>query len=53
MAWLANTLALFDISLDAGQFVMSGSFTSAAVVYPGDRAVARLGTLGDVAATFE
>lgn len=53
IAWLANSLAAFDITIEAGQFVMSGSFTSAVFVHPGDHAVARLGGLGDVSVTFK
>src|ERR1700682_346694 len=32
VAWLANALAPFGTEIEAGQFVMSGSFTSAALV---------------------
>ena len=35
VAWLANALAPFGTQILSGQFVMSGSFTSAAFVHPG------------------
>lgn len=53
VAWLANALAAFDTTVEAGQFVMSGSFTSADFVFPGDRAIARFGGLGTVSVTFK
>ncbi|MBJ8347238.1 2-keto-4-pentenoate hydratase [Antrihabitans sp. YC2-6] len=52
IAWLANALSDFDIEIEAGQFVMSGSFTTAAFVYAGDRAQADLRGLGTVAVNF-
>lgn len=48
VAWLANALAPYDIEIAAGQFVMSGSFTSAAFIRPGDRADATITGLGTV-----
>jgi 2-keto-4-pentenoate hydratase len=52
VAWLANALASFGTEIDAGQFVMSGSFTSAAFVRPGDRAATTISGLGTVSLTF-
>ena len=52
VAWLANTLAEFGTGIEAGQFVMSGSFTSAYFVHSGDHATARIQGLGDVSVTF-
>lgn len=52
VAWLANALAEYDTELTAGQFVMSGSFTTAAFVQQGDVATAAIGTLGSVSITF-
>lgn len=48
VAWLANALAPFDTGLTAGEFVMSGSITTAAVLSPGDIATTTIGTLGTV-----
>ncbi|AYE93615.1 2-keto-4-pentenoate hydratase [Mycobacterium paragordonae] len=52
VAWLANALAEFDTELAAGQFVMSGSFTTAAFVTRGDVATATIDTLGTLSLTF-
>lgn len=52
VAWLANALAEFDTELPAGQFVMSGSFTTAAFVTSGDVATAAIDTLGTLSLTF-
>lgn len=48
VAWLANTLAALGTDIEAGQFVMSGSFTAAAFIEPGDIASATIGGLGTV-----
>ena len=53
VAWLANALAAYDIAIDAGQIVMSGSYTTAAFVVGGDRASAHLSGLGTVTVAFE
>lgn len=53
VAWLANALAAFDIAIEAGQFVISGSCTTASFVVTGDRTSAHIGGLGTVTATFE
>lgn len=52
MAWLANALSAFGTVIEAGQFVMSGSFTAASFVQPGDIASATIAGLGDVSLTF-
>ncbi|AMT71196.1 2-keto-4-pentenoate hydratase [Mycobacteroides immunogenum] len=52
VAWLANSLADYDTELSAGQFVMSGSFTSAAFVHSGDVAAATITGLGSVCLAF-
>lgn len=46
VAWLANALAPFGTDLLPGQIVMSGSFTTAAFVHPGDTASATVSGLG-------
>ena len=53
VAWLANVVAGFGTEILPGQFVMSGSFTSASFVHPGDRAFTTITGLGDVSVTFE
>ncbi len=52
VAWLANTLASFGTEILAGQFIMSGSFTTAAFVHPGDVAATAISGLGAVALKF-
>lgn len=52
VAWLANALAPFGTDLLPGQFIMSGSFTAAAFVHPGDSASATISGLGTVSLTF-
>ena len=53
VAWLANALAAYGTELEAGQFVMSGSFTSAAFVHVTDVARATVSGLGAVSLAFE
>jgi 2-keto-4-pentenoate hydratase len=52
VAWLANALASFGTEVSPGQFVMSGSFTSAAFVHHGDHAEATITGLGTVSLSF-
>ncbi len=52
VAWLANALAPFGTKILPGQFVMSGSFTTAAFVHSGDHAAATIGGLGTVSLSF-
>ncbi|WP_431232945.1 2-keto-4-pentenoate hydratase [Mycolicibacterium psychrotolerans] len=52
VAWLANSLSEFGTELAAGQFVMSGSFTTAAFVRSGDIASAAISGLGTVSVRF-
>lgn len=52
VAWLANALAPFGASVQPGQFVMSGSFTTAAFVESGDMASAGISGLGTVTVRF-
>jgi 2-oxo-3-hexenedioate decarboxylase/2-keto-4-pentenoate hydratase len=52
VAWLANAFAPFGTDLLPGQFIMSGSFTTAALVHPGDSASATISGLGTVSLTF-
>jgi 2-keto-4-pentenoate hydratase len=52
VAWLANALSPFGTEILPGHFVMSGSFTSAAFVHPGDYAAAAISGLGGVSLSF-
>ncbi|MEZ0352919.1 2-keto-4-pentenoate hydratase [Mycobacterium sp. pR1184] len=52
VAWLANALSEYGTAIEAGQFVMSGSYTSAAFVQAGDRASATITGLGTVGLSF-
>jgi len=52
VAWLANALASFGTKILPGQFVMSGSFTTAAFVHSGDHAAATISGLGTVSLSF-
>lgn len=52
VAWLANALAPFGTEISPGQFIMSGSFTTAAFVHPGDTAAATISGLGTVSLSF-
>jgi len=52
VAWLANALAPFGTDILPGQFIMSGSFTTAAFVHPGDSASATISGLGTVSLSF-
>lgn len=49
IAWLANKLAEFDRALEAGQRVMSGSFTRQYSLTAGDRVESRFDPFGSVA----
>ena len=48
VAWLANTLAAYDVTLEAGRFVMTGSLHAALPVFPGDVIRAEADRLGTV-----
>ncbi|OBH80782.1 2-keto-4-pentenoate hydratase [Mycobacterium scrofulaceum] len=53
VAWLANAVAKYGTTIEAGEFVMSGSYTTAMFVAAGDRASATVGGLGSVSVSFE
>ena len=53
IAWLANKLAPFDITLEPGHMMLSGSFTRPVWAAPGDTLHADFGPLGGVAVKFE
>jgi len=52
VAWLANTLAAYDVTLEAGWFVMTGSLHRAFEVAPGDVVRADFDRLGAVTTRF-
>lgn len=52
VAWLANALAGYGTGIQAGQFVMSGSYTAAAFVNAGDHVRAAVTGLGEIAVAF-
>ncbi|MGL5816186.1 MAG: 2-keto-4-pentenoate hydratase [Phycicoccus sp.] len=52
VAWLANTLAAYDVTLEPGWFVMTGALHRAFDVTPGDVVRADVDRLGTVTARF-
>ena len=52
VAWLANKLAEFDLALEAGMHVMSGSFTKQYRMKQGDHIESRFAPFGAVSAMF-
>jgi 2-keto-4-pentenoate hydratase len=52
VAWLANKLAVYGISLRKGEVILSGSLTAAVPVAAGDFIRADFGLLGDVKIKF-
>lgn len=52
LAWLANTLGPYGVTLAAGQVIMTGSLHRAFDVAPGDRVRAEFDRLGSVACRF-
>ena len=50
--WLAKRFAPHGINLEAGQYIMSGSFTRPVKVNPGDHFKADFGTMGTVELSF-
>ncbi|MGE5697355.1 MAG: 2-keto-4-pentenoate hydratase [Candidatus Sericytochromatia bacterium] len=53
VAWLANALAKYDTAIEAGQFVMSGSYTTASFISAGERASATIDGIGSVSVSFK
>jgi 2-oxo-hept-3-ene-1,7-dioate hydratase len=53
IAWLANKLAPFDVALEPGQFVLSGSFTGVVEARAGDQFHIDYGPLGSISCRFE
>lgn len=52
IAWLANKLAPYGVSLDEGEIVLGGSFTAPVPVAPGDTFHVDYGPLGSIATRF-
>lgn len=52
VVWLANKLAEYNITLKAGEIIMSGSFTSACPVSKGDNVTAVFDGIGRVSTRF-
>jgi 2-keto-4-pentenoate hydratase len=53
IAWLANKLHEFDITLKAGELILPGALSAAFAVKKGDNISAHFGPLGSVSVTFE
>jgi 2-keto-4-pentenoate hydratase len=52
IAWLANTLAEYGMALEAGQQIMTGSFTKPMPVAPGNRWETHFSSVGTVTTMF-
>jgi 2-oxopent-4-enoate/cis-2-oxohex-4-enoate hydratase len=52
VAWLANTLGRYGVSLDAGEIILSGSLVPLEPARPGDRFHAELAGVGSVSIAF-
>jgi 2-oxopent-4-enoate hydratase len=52
VAWLANTLSQYGITLKAGEFIMAGALTAALPIKAGDNFTASFDRLGGVSVRF-
>jgi 2-keto-4-pentenoate hydratase len=52
VAWLANKLFEFDITLQAGEVILSGALSAAVDAKPGDHFLARFAHIGEVSLSF-
>jgi 2-keto-4-pentenoate hydratase len=52
LAWLANQLADYDLALEAGQQVISGSFNPPAPIHQGEQWEVRFSSVGSVTTAF-
>jgi 2-keto-4-pentenoate hydratase len=52
VAWLANSLGKYDVSLKSGEIILSGALTSAIEVKENDTFTAEFAHIGSVTATF-
>lgn len=53
VAWLANKLSTFDITLKAGEVILSGALSEAISAKPGDFFQARFANIGEVGVNFK
>lgn len=53
VAWLANKLAAYDITLKAGEVILSGALSAAVNAEPGDYFRAKFAEFGEVSVTFK
>ncbi|RSL29471.1 2-keto-4-pentenoate hydratase [Salibacterium salarium] len=53
VAWLANKLSAFDITLKAGEVILSGALSAAIDAEAGDHFSAKLAQLGEVSVKFK
>lgn len=53
VAWLANALNRYNISLNAGEVILSGALSAAVPIEEGDTFSADFGELGSVSVTFK
>jgi 2-keto-4-pentenoate hydratase len=53
VAWLANALGKYDISLHAGEVVLSGALSAAVPIESGDTFTAEFAHIGSVSASFQ
>jgi len=53
IAWLANKLSEFDITLKKGELILPGALSGAVAVEAGDDITADFGTLGTVSVSFK
>lgn len=52
VAWLANKLHEYNVTLKAGEVILSGALSAAVVAEPGDQFTASFSTLGEVKVQF-
>jgi 2-keto-4-pentenoate hydratase len=52
VAWLANKLAEYDVTLKAGEIILSGALSAAVAAQKGDVFTAVFGRLGKVEISF-
>jgi len=52
VAWLANKMWSYGVTLKKGEVILSGAFSAAPAAQKGDEFVADFGPLGKVAAKF-
>lgn len=52
VAWLANKLAAYDITLKAGEIILSGALSAAVEAEPGDEFSAKFAGFGEVRVSF-